>query len=62
MSLVGLLVALIVLCLAWWVGEKIPAAFGIKDPIATLIQVVIVILAVVFLVGMLGYGPGLRLR
>lgn len=62
MSLIGLLVALIVLCLLFWAVNAVLRAFGVGDPIATLVKVVFVIVVVFWLLGVLGYAPLLRLR
>ena len=60
MSIIGLLVALVLLCLVLWAAQKLIAAFGIQDPIRTVIWVVVVILAVLIVLGYVG-GPGLHL-
>jgi hypothetical protein len=63
-SLVSLLVALIVVCLLFWAIQRILAAFGIGDPIATLVQVVFVLIVVFWVLqsfGVIGSAP-LRLR
>jgi hypothetical protein len=62
MSLIGLLVALIVLCLVYWAATRIMAAFGVGEPVHTLVIVALVIIAVLYLLGAVGYGPGLNLR
>ncbi len=65
MPIVGLLVALVIFCLAWWAVSAILAAFGVGDPIATLVKVIFVILAVLYLlsaIGVVNVGPQLRLR
>ena len=63
MSLVGLLVALIVIGLVWWAITKILRAFGIGDPIATLVQVLFVIAVVLWLLSAVGVlGSVIRLR
>ena len=62
MSLIGLLIALLLFCLVYWCVMKLLAAFGVGNPIATVVQVVFVLVFVLWLVGALGYGPGLRLR
>jgi hypothetical protein len=56
MSLLSLLVALIIVCLIFWACRAILAAFGIGDPIATIIYVFLVILVVFWLIGALGGG------
>ena len=62
MSLIGILVALIIVGLAWWAINKLLTAFGIGNPIATVVQVLFVVFVILWLVGLLGYGPNLRLR
>ena len=63
MSLVGLLVALIVIGLVWWAITKILRAFSIGDPIATLVQVLFVIAVVLWLLSAVGVlGSVIRLR
>ncbi len=63
MSLIGLLVALVVICLVFWAITAILRAFGIGDPIATLVKVVFVIIVVLWAlsaVGGLRLGPFVR--
>jgi uncharacterized membrane protein YwzB len=64
MSLIGLLVALVVICLVWWAVTAILRAFGVGDPIATLVRVVFVVIVVIWLLGAFGLtgGPHLSLR
>lgn len=64
MSLVGILVALVVICLLFWAINAILGAFGVGEPIATVVKVVFVVLVVLWLVSALGFGvgPSLRLR
>ena len=62
MSLIGLLVALIVACVVVWAAKAIMAAFGVGDPIRTVVIVVIVLIVVLWLAGQFGYGPGLGVR
>jgi hypothetical protein len=64
MSLIGLLVALLIICVVLWAARALMAAFSIEDPIRTVIYVIIVIIVLVWLVGALGYGGfgSLRLR
>lgn len=54
MSILGLLVALIVLCLLYWAVMRILAAFGVGEPIATVVQVILVLLVVFWLLGQFG--------
>ena len=63
MSLIGLLVALVVVCLLFWAINAILHAFGVGDPIATVVKVVFVVIVVLWLISALGFGvPGLRIR
>lgn len=52
--LLGLLVALIVICLAWWAVTRILAAFGVGDPIATVVKVGFVVLVILWLLSFFG--------
>lgn len=62
MSLVALLVLLLVACVVIWAARSLMSAFGIGDPIATVIYVVLVLVFLVLLAQGLGVGiPGLRL-
>lgn len=64
MSLVGLLVALILIGLVFWAVRAIAGAFGIPPPIVTVIYVVLVIVVVLWLLqsfGALSGGPVLEL-
>ena len=64
MNILGLLILLLLFCLCVWAARSILKAFGIGDPMATLVQVVVVIIFVLLLLQNLGYvgGPTLRLR
>lgn len=54
MSLIGLLVALIIIGLLFWGVRAIAGAFGIPQPIVTVIYVVLVIIVVIWLLQALG--------
>lgn len=64
MTLLGLLVWLIVACVIVWAARKILAAFGIGDPIATVVWVVLVVLLLIAFLSQVGLSPnmGIRLR
>jgi hypothetical protein len=53
--IISLLVALVIFGLVWWAATAILKAFGIGDPIATLVQVIIVA-AVLWLLQRFGLG------
>lgn len=54
MSIIGLLVALVLLCLVIWAARAILNAFSIQDPIKTLVWVAVVIIAVLIILGYVG--------
>ena len=63
MSILALLVALVIICLLFWAVTSILRAFGVGDPIATVVKVVFVVLVVLWLLSaVFGVGPSIRLR
>jgi uncharacterized membrane protein YwzB len=65
MTLIGLIVALIGLCLLWWALKTIMGAFGLPSQIQTVVTVLFVVIVVLWLVsqfGLLNTGPILRLK
>lgn len=65
MDLVGLIVVLCLIGLAFWVVRTLGGSFGIPQPILTVIYVVLVVIVVLYLLqvlGLSGGGPVLRLR
>jgi hypothetical protein len=54
MSILGLLIALIIILLIFWAVRTLMAAFGIGDPIATVVYVILVVLVILWLLGALG--------
>ena len=63
MSIIGLLVALVLICLVGWSVRQILAAFKVGDPIAPLVWVVFVVFVVLWLLSAVGVQTGLpRLR
>lgn len=65
MTIVGLLVALIVIGLVFWVVRALGAAFAIPAPVITVITVVLVIIVVLWVLQSFGVttgGPRLELR
>lgn len=65
MSIISLLVVLIVFCLVVWCVRMILSAFSIGDPIASIVQVIVVIVFILWLLqnlGFIGGGPVLHLR
>lgn len=62
MSILGILIALIVACLIYWGATRIMAAFGVGDPIRTVVVVVLVVLLVIWLLGFVGMRTPFPLR
>lgn len=56
MSILGILVALVILCLVYWAATKLMDAFGIGDPIRTVVIVALVILGILWLVSQIAPG------
>jgi uncharacterized membrane protein len=54
MSIIGLFVALILLCVIIWAAQALLNAFGIADPLRTVIWVIVVVLAVLIILGYVG--------
>jgi hypothetical protein len=59
MSIITILVGLLIFAVVYWAAVKIMAAFGIGEPISTVIIVVLVIVFLVWVLGALGVGPTL---
>ena len=55
MNIIGLLLTLIVIGLIFWAVRALMGAFGIGDPIATVVYVILVVFVVLWLVQTLGY-------
>jgi hypothetical protein len=65
MDLISLIVGLVLLGLAFWVIRTLSGAFGIPAPIVTVLQVIVVVFAVLWLLqafGLWSGGPSIRLR
>jgi uncharacterized membrane protein YwzB len=57
-GLIGLLVVLLVFCLIYWAATRIMAAFGVGEPVHTVVIVVLVLIAVVYLLRMFHVDVG----
>ena len=55
MNIIGLFLTLIVIGLIFWAVRALMGAFGIGDPIATVVYVILVVFVVLWLVQTLGY-------
>jgi len=64
MSLIGILIVLLIFCIVIWAARSLMAAFGVGDPIATVVYVLIVLVMLIWLLQQLGVvgGPVLHLR
>jgi hypothetical protein len=63
MTLIGLIVAVLLLCLAIWAVQTLAAAFNLPPQIRAVLLVLIVVVAVLWLLGTtVGMGPVIRLR
>lgn len=64
MSLLSILIVLLVFCIVIWAARSLMSAFGIGDPIHTVVIVLLVLICLFWLLQQLGVmgGPVLRLR
>ena len=63
MTLIGLLIALIVVVVVLWAVRTLLPLLGLPAPIRTVVEVVIVLIVVLYLVGQLSPGwVGFRLQ
>lgn len=63
MPILTLLVGLIVILALFWAARALMAAFGVQDPIATVIYVVLVLLVLFWLLNVFGLiGGSVQLR
>jgi len=56
MSLVGLLIAVLVICVVLWAVQRLLSAFAVPDPIRTVVWVVIVLIVVIWALNQAGLG------
>lgn len=62
MTVLGLLIFLVIACVVVWAAQRLMAAFGLGDPIATVVYVFLVILLLVAFLEQIGATHlGLRL-
>ncbi len=57
MPIIGILVAVLVVCIVLWATRALLSAFSIPDPISTVIFVIVVLIVLMFLLGQLGIVP-----
>ena len=61
MDLVSLLVGLIIIALVFWAVRSLLGAFGIGDPIATVVYVLLVVIVILWLLGLVTGSPVIHL-
>lgn len=61
MSLIGLLLLVIVICVIIWATKALTSAFGVGEPIATVLLVLVVLVCLVYLASHLGFTGRLGL-
>lgn len=54
MTLLGLLVAVIVICLVFWCVQQLTTAFGVPNQVRVVILVLLVVAVIIWLLGGLG--------
>ncbi len=54
MSLIGLLILLLIVCVVIWAARALISAFGVPQPLATVIYVVIVLVVLIWALQHLG--------
>ncbi len=57
MDIVTLLVGLIIIALLFWAVRALLGAFGIGDPIATVVYVLMVVIVILWLLGLVSGSP-----
>lgn len=63
MTLLGLLVALLIVAVIVWATRALLGAFSVPDPIRTVVFIIVVLICVLYLLGgYVGGIPTLRLR
>ncbi len=63
MSIIGILIFVLVLCVVVWAVRALLAAFSVPEPIATVVWVLAVLLCLLALLGETGViGSGLHMR
>ena len=60
--MLSILVILLVACVILWAAQRLLAAFGIGDPIATVVYVLLVLLLLLYLVQSMGVLRSVPLR
>jgi uncharacterized membrane protein YwzB len=59
MAIIPLLLAVLVVCIVIWATRSLTAAFGVGEPISTVIMVVVVLICLLFILSRLGLNLGI---
>lgn len=62
MPILSFLVALIIILLVFWAARQLLAAFGVGEPIATVVNVALIVLTILVLLSFIGGMPPLQWR
>jgi hypothetical protein len=57
MSIIGFVIALLVVGLLWWAVQRLLSAFSVGDPIRTVVLVIFVLLVCLWLIGAVTERP-----
>lgn len=61
--MIELVIAVLVMCVVFWAAQSLMAAFGVPDPIRTVVLVLVVLVALLWCLSLAGIAlPGGRLR
>lgn len=56
-----ILLSVLILAVVYWVVMRLLAAFGVGDPISTVVQLIFVVILLLYLLSaVFGFGPGIR--
>lgn len=54
MNILSILVAVIIICLVFWCIRTLMGAFGIGEPISTVVMVLFVVIVILYLLSLIG--------
>jgi hypothetical protein len=57
--LIQLLIGLVVVCLVFWAAQQLMGAFGLGEPLVTIVRVILVVIVILWLLSLFGYVGGL---
>lgn len=59
MTLIGLLIAILIICVVIWAVRSLLAAFSVGEPLSTVVLVVVVLVCLFYFFGQLGVGDNI---